>query len=81
MLKTEKYGQFPFQRWHKRQNQTFLAPCGSEGVLGKNHDFEQKMKIFMHTAEHRDFLQYLRKWIYRNEFLSYKQPGHGVGNL
>ncbi len=62
MLKTEKYGQFPFQRWHKRQNRLFLAPCGSEGVLGKNHDFEQKIEIFMHIAENRDFLLYLRKW-------------------
>ena len=61
LLKTENYGQFPFQRWHKRQNRTFLAPCGSEGVLGKNHDFEQKIEIFMHTAESRDFLLYLRK--------------------
>ena len=78
MLKTKKYGQFPFQRWHIRQNWTFLTPCGSEGVLGKNHDFEQKMEIFMNIAGNRDFLLYLRKWSCRREFVSYKQSRDGV---
>ena len=70
MLKNEKYGQFPFQRWHRRQNRTFLASCGSVGVLDKNHDSEQKLKILAEVAENRDFLLPLRKLSYRSEFLS-----------
>ena len=40
MLKNEKYGQFSFQRWHNRQNRTFLASCGFVCFLAKNHHFE-----------------------------------------
>ena len=73
MLKNEKYGQFPFQRWHRRQKRTFLAPCGSVCVLDKNHGSEQKIGILAEVAENRIFLLLLRKWSYRSEFLSYKQ--------
>ena len=81
MLKNEKYGQFPFQRWHRRQKRTFLAHCGSVCVLDKNHDSEQKIEILEHIAENRDFLLYFFKLSYRREFLSYKQSGHSVGKL
>ena len=81
MLKTKKYGQFPFQRWHRRQKRTFLAPCSSARFLLKNHDSEQKIEILEHIAEIRDFLLYFFKLSYRIEFLSYKQSGHGIGKL
>ena len=61
MLKNESYEQFPFQRWHKRQNRTFLAPCRSACFLAKNHRFEQKSRILDRAAENRDFLQHARK--------------------
>ncbi len=64
MLKNEKYGQFPFQRWHKRQNWTFLAPCGFAHFLAKNHRFEQKSRISAKVAENRDFLLPLLKLSY-----------------
>ena len=64
MLNTEKYGQFPFQRWHKRQNRTFLAPCGSAYFLAKNHRFDEKSRILARMAENRDFLLYARKLSY-----------------
>ena len=70
MLKNKMYGQFPFQRWHRRQKRTFLAPCGSAGVLDKNHDSEQKIEDFGDLAENRNFLLNLRKLSYRSEFLS-----------
>ncbi len=64
MLKNEKYGQFPFQRWHGRQNRTFLAPCGFARFLAKNQLFDEKSRILDRTAENRDFLQYARKLSY-----------------
>ena len=64
MLKNEKYGQFPFQRWHKRQNWTFLAPCGFARFLAKNHLFDEKSRILARIAENRDFLLYARKLSY-----------------
>ena len=64
MLKNEKYGQFPFQRWHRRQNRTFLAPCGSACFPAKNHRFDEKSRILALIAENRDFLPYARKLSY-----------------
>ena len=64
MLKNEKYGQFPFQRWHKRQNRTFLAPCGFACFLAKNHHFDEKSRISAKVAENRKFLLPSRKLSY-----------------
>ena len=64
MLKSENYEKFPFQRWHGRQNRTFLAPCGFARFLAKNQLFDEKSRILDRTAENRDFLQYARKLSY-----------------
>ena len=83
MLNNEKYGQFPFQRWHKRQNRTFLAPCGSACFLAKNHRFEQKSRILDRnvTAENLEFLQYARELSHRSNEEELEGARATVGKL
>ena len=81
MVKNEKYRQFPFQRWHGRQNRTFLARCGSACFLATKVDFDQKLMILSRTAEYRDFLQYARKLSHSNNENELENASTTVGKL
>ena len=81
MLKNEKYRQFPFQRWHRRQNLTFLAPCGSARFLATKVDFDQKLKIFEKVAENCHFLLPLRKLSHSNNENELESASTTVGKL